>query len=168
MKKLFLLFALVSFAALGTIQAQCHGKKSASTTEVQSDEAAAKLASMDETIERRVCEKSGTVSYWKKETCAKSGNVSFSEVSYDSANGQFVNVSPSEVHGKATNGKSCCAGKSAGSKASCSGAEKASASKASCSGAAKAGCCSSKKASAASTQTSEKVKVQAVSSEGTN
>jgi hypothetical protein len=155
MKKLFLLFALVSFAALGTIHAQCHGKKSASTTEVQSDEAAAKLASMDETIERRVCEKSGTVSYWKKETCAKSGNVSFAEVSYDSANGQFVNVSPSETHGKAASGKSCCAGKASASKASCSGEKKA-------------GCCSSKKASSASTQTSEKVKVQAVSSEGTN
>lgn len=156
MKKLFLLFALVSFAALGTVEAQCHGKKSATATEVNTnDEAAAKLASMDETIERRVCEKSGNVSYWQKSVCEKSGNVSFSQVSYDTAEGTFVNVSPSEAHGKAAKGKSCCAGK-------------ASAKNASCSSKGKAGCCSKKKAST-STESSEKVQIKSVSQEaGTN
>lgn len=161
MKKLFLLFALVGFAALGTVQAQCHGKKSAATTEVNTnDEAAAKLASMDETIERRVCEKSGNVSYWQKSTCEKSGNVSFTQVSYDASANKFVNVSPEEVHGKSSSAKSCCAGgasaKGVSSKKSCSSASKGGA------------CCSSKKASA-STESSEKVQFKAVSQDsGTN
>lgn len=141
MKKL-ILFAVLALAAVG-VQAQhnCGSKShSASTTSSSvSDEAAAQAASLDGTIDRRVCETSGKVSYYKKDVCEKSGKVSFSQVQYDAATSQFVNVAPSSVSDKKSG--SCCASKGAsasatsgegGSKASCAG--KTSGSKACCAG----------------------------------
>ncbi|MBK7342935.1 MAG: hypothetical protein IPJ06_07390 [Saprospiraceae bacterium] len=116
MKKLLLLLLLVP-AAL-TIQAQSakhncasHSAAATSVSAEVSDEAIAQAASLDESIERRVCETSGKVSYYRKDVCQKSGKVSYEAVSYDAANGQFVNASPSDMNAK--DAKSCCASKGA-------------------------------------------------------
>ncbi len=67
-----------------------------SETSVASAMAAAELAaSNDEAIEKRVCSKSGSVSFFKSQTCAKSGKISKEEVLYDVKSSSFVNVSPS-------------------------------------------------------------------------
>jgi len=100
-------------------------------TSVASAMAAADLAATnDEHIEKRVCSKSGSISFYKSSTCAKSGKVSKEEVLYDVKSSSFVNVSPSdmisdqeakivktskETAGKAKTcskkGKACCASK---------------------------------------------------------
>ncbi len=134
MKKLLLLLLLVP-AAL-TIQAQSakhncasHSAAATSVSAEVSDEAIAQAASLDESIERRVCETSGKVSYYRKDVCQKSGKVSYEAVSYDAANGQFVNASPSDMNAK--DAKSCCASKGASATAtsgqdgkSCAGSNK--------------------------------------------
>lgn len=145
MKKL-LFFVLLASAAW-TVQAQtakhnCTGAASSASAEV-SDEAIAQAASLDETIERRVCETSGKVSYYRKDVCQKSGKVSYEPVSYDATTSQFVNASPSEVNaGK----KSCCASKGAKATAASETSKSCAGSKADKS------CCASKgaKATAAS------------------
>jgi hypothetical protein len=102
-----------------------------SETSVASAMAAADLAAQnDDAIEKRVCSKSGTVSFFKTSTCSKSGKVSKEEVLYDVQNSSFVNVAPSDmisdqnaeiikVSDKSTekvkacskSGKKCCASK---------------------------------------------------------
>ena len=129
MKKLFMLVAflgLVNFAAEAqcTKSAKTAGAKTACCAKTAA--AAVKAASLDESIEKKVCEKSGSVSYVKKSVCEKSGTVSYSNVEYCSKSQKFVNVSPSEVQsammvGEVINvsddaapvSKKACAGKSA-------------------------------------------------------
>lgn len=141
MKKLLFLILLAS--AAWTVQAQtakhhCSGAASSASVEV-SDEAIAQAASLDESIERRVCETSGKVSYYRKDVCQKSGKVSYEPVNFDAATNQFVNASPSEV-GSAK--KSCCASKGAAATAA-STSEKA------CAGSkSDKSCCASKGAKA--------------------
>ncbi len=136
MKKVLFSFFLFSVMAVG-VQAQksacsktctakpaagvssCEGK-SASVATTGGNTAAAKLASMDSSIETKTCPVTGTVSYVRKETCAHSGTVSYVDVNYDATTNTFVNVSPMKMEGKkecgtkgtSANGKSCCAGKS--------------------------------------------------------
>ena len=131
--------------------ASCAGKSSATSTAAADVEmAAAKLASIDENIDRKVCPETGKVTYTKKEVCEKSGKVSFVNVEYNSDLGEFVNVSPSELHGnKAGCGSSeAVSGKTASAKSCCSGKEKAS--------------CCSKSASADGDKGTEKAKVKVV------
>lgn len=135
MKKVLFSIFLFSALALG-VQAQkssctssksctakpaaaCESKSATSATGVNGD-AAAKLASMDATIESKTCPVTGTVSYVRKET-STTGTVSYVDVSYDAATNSFVNVAPSTMGAhegcgaKTTSGsgKSCCAGGSA-------------------------------------------------------
>gem|GEM_PF-753606 len=93
--------ALAVFAFVGTSStatfAQCSGKKTASTVSGKKSCAktcASKLAANDASIEKRVCEKSGKVSYMRKATCAKSGKTSLTPVQYDAGSKKFVNVAP--------------------------------------------------------------------------
>lgn len=60
---------------------------------MEADEA----AEANEMIEKRVCAKSGTVSFYEKSVCAKSGKESFSEVKYCTDSKKFVNASPLDV-----------------------------------------------------------------------
>ena len=114
MKKVLFSLFLFSVMAVG-VQAQ----KSASVATTGGSDAAAKLASMDSSIETKTCPVTGTVSYVRKETCAGSGTVSYVDVNYDAATNTFVNVSPMKMEGgkdsatstSGSNGKSCCAGK---------------------------------------------------------
>jgi hypothetical protein len=163
MKKVLFSFFLFSVMAVG-VQAQksacskscaakpasgvstCEGK-STSVATTNSNDAAAKLASMDASIETKTCPVTGTVSYVRKETSAGNGSVSYVDVNYDATTNTFVNVSPMKMEGgkecgtkgTATSGKSCCAGKSAATSTSGSGSKS---------------CCAGK--SAATTSTSGK------------
>jgi len=106
MKKLFLLVGFFCFVGGMSLNAQCAKtctKKTTSATSMadkSSNEVSAKMvanfAEADPSIERKVCDYSGAVSYYKKKQCEVSGNTSYTEVNYDAALGQFVNISPSE------------------------------------------------------------------------
>lgn len=106
--------------------------KGAATTTASATEAAAKLASMDASIESKTCPVSGKVSYVRKET-DKKGTVSLVDVSYDAATNSFVNASPMKMEGgqncgtkaSSAKGKNCCAGTTASGKACCAGKGKA-------------------------------------------
>jgi hypothetical protein len=120
MKQLTVLFALLLGISLSAVQAQnCQKsassccKKSASVAKAEQPsgtvEAAAKLASLDETIESRTCEKSGSVSYVRKVVNNDSGDVTFADVEYDNEKGQFVNVAPAAKScGTKSAGAGCC------------------------------------------------------------
>ena len=102
MKKLFFLVAFFGLVAFNTNAQSCN--KSAKTAKtVSADElptccvaAAAKLASMDDSIEAKKCEKSGKLTYYQKSTCPASGKVTSAEVKYCTKDKKFVNVSPSK------------------------------------------------------------------------
>ena len=97
---------------------------------MEADEA----AESNELIEKRVCSKSGSVSFYEKSVCSKSGKVAFNEVKYCTDSKKFVNASPMDaaantdaslikVSGEACSAeckKACCAavGKKACSKMS--------------------------------------------------
>lgn len=114
MKRITLFLALVLGVGLSAVQAQKCSKaekaacaKSAQVSDkghcAGSSEAAAKLASLDDAIESRTCEKSGSVCYVRKVVNQETGETSYADVQYDSELGKFVNVSPS------SKGKGCCA-----------------------------------------------------------
>ncbi|MDQ3017349.1 MAG: hypothetical protein M3R25_11610 [Bacteroidota bacterium] len=108
----------------GSSASACTAKAPGVAT-TESIAAAAQLASMDASIETRTDPSSGAVTYVRKETCAHSGSVSYSDVNYDATSNTFVNVSPMKMEGASTSkscsggsaaGKSCCAGKAGVSK----------------------------------------------------
>lgn len=163
MKKALLIIGLVAFTGTFALQAQSNEAPKEQTENVAM--AAEKAAAADQSIEKRVCEHSGKVSYVRKDVCEKSGKVSYTSVSYDAAKGQFVALEENAVESKAgcgssakgaaKEGASCCAGKakSASSAANagegcCSGKAKGVAAKdeKACSkdGKAAAGCCAGK------------------------
>lgn len=153
-KVLFSLFFMGALIVGASAQkAECSkpcGSKTASTScqakatgnaSVDEAAAAAKLASMDPTIQSHTCPVSGTVSYQRKEA-QKDGSVKFVDLKYDASSNTFVNTSPSAMPGKegctgqasgSSASKSCCAGKasatSAKSGACCAGKSQKSASK---------------------------------------
>jgi hypothetical protein len=119
-----------SCAAKAASASSCHSKVAGMTAVSAEDAAAAaKLASLDATIESRKDETTGAVCYVRKETCSHSGSVSYVALNYDAATNTFVNVSPTAVNetkaagcgsAKATSAsvKSCCVAGSA-NKACC-------------------------------------------------
>jgi len=155
MKKLFFLVAFFGLVAFNVNAQSCNKSAKAAKT-VSTDAlpsccvaAAAKLASMDDSIESKTCSKSGKVTYYKNSTCSTSGKVTSKEVTYDKNSKKFVNVSPSKkaaaVGGKnvkkaavakkvsATSAKKSCAAKcSKSAKASCSKSAKMVSAKKSC------------------------------------
>src|SRR5688572_13068508 len=84
--------------------AACHQKapSAAQAVSTENSDAAAKLASMDASIEKRTDPATGSTTYVRKETCSHSGTVSFVDVNYDATTNTFVNVSPSKVSGTGT------------------------------------------------------------------
>ena len=101
MKKLFFFVAFFGLVAFNTNAQSCN--KSAKAGKTVSTElpsccvaAAAKLASMDESIEGKKCSTSGKLTYYKKSTGPASGKVTSTEVTYDKTAKKFVNVSPSK------------------------------------------------------------------------
>ncbi len=161
MKKFILFFAVACLVSVTTANAQktCSMAKKAGNEKVCTKTAAAKLASLDTSIEKRVCEKSGSVSYVKKNVCAVSGTVSFQDVEYCSKSAKFVNVSPSKGATKAscTKGKASCTKKGAAASGAAMKVSQTDAKgKAACCVNKSKACCASKKASCTKGATSAK------------
>ena len=122
MKNLFGVLSLLLFVGLTQVTAQENTspvaekavtKASCSKKCSKSCKASAEKAALkDDMIEKKVCEKSGKVSYQRKNVDATSGQVSYTEVAYNEASGSFVDV---EEEVKAPMGcskskkKGCCA-----------------------------------------------------------
>lgn len=143
MRKTLILFALIFTAGVVSAQTCTKAEKKLCTkadaakadaeTKVASAMTAADIAAdADENIVRKECAHSGSISYYKKSVCEKSGKVSMAEVSFDEEAKAFVNVSPKDVMGdkeakvvkassesKSATKKACCAGKDG--KACCAG-----------------------------------------------
>ncbi len=83
MKQIFILFVLLSMAALTGVQAQSHAEA-----------AAAKAAATDESIVKKVDHITGEVNYLKKRTCPITGAISYEPVEYCKNSKKFVNVPP--------------------------------------------------------------------------
>ncbi len=119
MKKSLLLFALLSFVGLQLQAQKCSGAKA--TTEkaacTKSAAAAEKAASLDDTIEKRVDEKTGKATFVKRIVDAE-GKTSYEEVKFCTKAGKFISAEKAKAScsaGKATKvskdgkTKACCA-----------------------------------------------------------
>ncbi len=132
MKKLTLLFVLILGFGLTSVQAQshcdkmskaqcdkhsqadcdkqasksCHMGDNAKQADAGTADAAAKLASLDENIESKVCEMSGKVSYTRK-AVGTDGEVKYQTVSYSASTNEFV--------GNSEGGKKLSCGSGSGS-----------------------------------------------------
>ncbi len=132
-----MLVAFMGLVGVASVSAQCSKSKTACTkSKAACATTVAKAASMDANIEKRICEKSGDVSFVRKSTCSVSGETKYTNVQYDSDSKKFVNVSPTHTSGKAAK-KACAPGDKKGS---CTG--KAKATKTSASASTKKACCS--------------------------
>ncbi len=132
MKNILFLFIFVFSASIASAQTctkaknasdkaacakKCASKKSASLTKVASAVMTADLAAeADETIEKRVCSKSGAESFYQTYTCPESGKVSHKEVEFDADAQEFVSVKSALKASTATplvdkpaEKKACCA-----------------------------------------------------------
>ncbi len=118
MKKLFFVVALMGVFSFGVNAQACCAKKSgascsktAGTAAVSAEDAAviAKLVSNDASIEKRKDAATGAECYVKKEVCEKSGKVSYINLEFNSKEGKFVNVGPSDAAAKSCSSKSACA-----------------------------------------------------------
>jgi hypothetical protein len=128
-----LLFSvLFLFMGLVTVSAQCNKSASkaccasksaaASTTSAVSiSDVDAVIAASNGSISKRMCEHSGTVSYFEKSVCTTSGKISWDEVQFDNEKKTFTKVASASME-KDENGvkveTKACAGKAEG-KACC-------------------------------------------------
>ncbi|MBP6810201.1 MAG: hypothetical protein KA138_01665 [Saprospiraceae bacterium] len=117
MKKAIFFFAF--FLAIGIVSADAQCSSAATAGKSCCANKAAKAASADASIEKRLAD-DGSISYVRKVADAQ-GSVQFVSVQYDEAAGAFVNVAPKTATAGATEGmvkKSCSAGEK---KACCAG-----------------------------------------------
>ncbi len=156
MKKFFLLFALMGLVSVGVNAQTCTKSKTACTKSaktVKADKAsnaylvaASAAAKHDESVEERVCAKSGSVSFVRKSVCSTSGKVSYQDVEYCTKSKKFVNMSPSEgKKASCTKSAKSCTKEAKGASATKVSNKTASANKKSCSSK-KTACCAKKKA----------------------
>lgn len=161
MKYFTLLLSFTLFLGLNLQAQECpYSKKSHAKVErsQSTSTAAAKAASLDDSIEKRTCPQSGKVSYLRKSVCEKSGKVSLTEVEYCSKSEKFINVSPRKAGCTKSKAAGACGAKAtkvSGKASSC------------CSSAQKAACAKKCKANKAKTKTvpSSGAKVKLVKSE---
>jgi hypothetical protein len=145
MKQLLLLCAFVLTAGIATAQdagakkscsktcaKTCEKSKASASTDSQTKVASALsaadiVAEQDESIQKKVCDITGSVAYFQKSVCEKSGSVKMTEVHFDEAANSFVNVPQGEMMSAGKEGtavkaaskssdakgqtKACCAGK---------------------------------------------------------
>ena len=152
MKKILFICALAFMANMATAQTKacCKGKKACTkTAAAQAEQEKADLMTADGTIvasaiseaellaakspniEKKVCSKSGKVSFLQKNVCSKSGSVSYEDVQYDAKSQSFVGSAMVEMiegdatiqslEGAATDAKPAC---TKGAKACCKKGEK--------------------------------------------
>ena len=97
MKPFFLLTALFAILSCAHVQAQqCLYSKTGAAKACPHSTTAAKAASLDASVEKRIDEKTGQTIFVRKEVSPASGKVSYTPVEYCSKSGKFVNVSPRE------------------------------------------------------------------------
>lgn len=115
MKKFLFVFALLGFTSFALQAQNCGSKeaKSASNSKMDaccSSSAAAKAASLDDSIEKRVDEKTGQVSYVRRTVEASTGKAVFVPVEYNAEAKQFVNQSPDKKTECSKKEKAACHG----------------------------------------------------------
>ena len=131
MKKIVFLLGFGLVLGLGNVNAQCKKSGAAcckskgtaavgmtptnatSIADMPVSEAALTAATSDASIEKKVCELSGKVSFQRKAVDATTGAVSYTDVVYDEAKAMFVNQVATEAS-TSTEKKSCGAGASSG------------------------------------------------------
>jgi len=134
MKKLLLLSAVMLLTAMSGLYAQsCSGSKAAcckkgektAMVDSKSAEAAAQLASQDATIEKRVCEETGKVTYLRKVEAEGNAEPKLVQVSYNAESGQFEDVASAETKSCCSKAEAagCCSGKAPGAKGTSSDAK---------------------------------------------
>ncbi|MBK7410297.1 MAG: hypothetical protein IPL49_07625 [Saprospirales bacterium] len=109
MKRILLVFALIGFASFAVQAQSCcdkgaKGTSSAAKSEAScSQSAAVKAASLDDSIEQRVDENSGKVSFVRRTVNASTGEASFIPVEYCSESKAFKTVDSEKAscHGDA-------------------------------------------------------------------
>lgn len=123
MKKIALVFSLFAITAFA-VNAQCTktvqacASKSNSTASVE-EKAAELAASVDASIKREVCEKSGTVTYYQKSVAPDTGAETWERVEFDASTKKFTKVASASMEkdpetGEVKTKKACCAGKAEG------------------------------------------------------
>jgi len=130
----------------GAAKSSCEMKVASASSPIPSEyqTAAAKIASLDASIEPRTNPVTGEVTYVRKETAAHNGEVSFAALNFDPMTSTFVNVSPTQVAAEKANTQGCGASSKNASMKSCCAA-----------GASSKSCCADKgKTSTASSTTS--------------
>jgi hypothetical protein len=115
--RILFLFSFLVILCIGHLTAQ-EDALASSSIDQEAMEMAAKAAEQDDTIEKVVDSDSGVVSYYKVSTCTHSGTTKKTQVKWDSASAQFVNM-------KATSSKKgcdpkACSGKKGAKKGCCS------------------------------------------------
>lgn len=145
MKQLFLLTVLFALFTSANVQAQhCPYSKTGETKACPHSTTAAKAASLDASVEKRVDKKTGQTVFVRKEVSPVSGRVNYTPVEYCSKSGKFVNVSPREK--QCVKSRANCTSKGVGAtkvsnteKINCTTAQKAACAKACAGGHSKAG-----------------------------
>ena len=142
MKKIFFLFLLVGLAFVQVDAQSCSKSKATAASSKSCAKKCTKatkakvasavmeadvIAAEDETIEKKECAVTGSVAYYKKSTCEKSGKVSMEEVQFDAESKEFVKVASVSLENeiapadeKMTKKASCAKTVKADGKACCS------------------------------------------------
>ena len=154
MKKLFMLFAFIGLVSATSVNAQTCCSKS-KTASAECTAAAAKAATLETDIEKRMVEATGEVYYVRKVVNSDTGT-SYVNVEYNSDSKKFVNVSPTHTSDSAAKPASCSkesnATATSGKSASCCSKDK--------------GACTKKSASTTAVKKTSTAKV--VKTSGTN
>lgn len=106
MKKLITLVCLLGVFSLNTATAQCAKSaeakasccksKAKGTASVETSEAML-VAMKEQNVEEKVCETSGTKSFFIKKVNLETSEASIQEVAFDEKMGKFINISPSKA-----------------------------------------------------------------------
>lgn len=147
-----------SQSCTGKSKSSCEVKVADAATPIPSEyqTAAAKVASLDATIEPRTNPVTGEVTYVRRETSTHNGEVSFVALNFDPATSTFVNVSPTQVAAKEnTQGCGASAKNASNSKMSCCAA-----------GSSSKSCCADKAKTTSATSTTAPAPVKATKASG--
>ncbi|MBK9272346.1 MAG: hypothetical protein IPM48_12195 [Saprospiraceae bacterium] len=125
MKNLFFVLFVFLLGGMVQVSAQSCSKSKAAgccaSKTASAEKAALKAAELDPTIEKKVCEKSGKVSFYRN-TVDETGVSVSTQVMYDEGKAMFVNQSTEVSHegeakakacSSAAKGKACCSKKDA-------------------------------------------------------
>ncbi|MBK9632724.1 MAG: hypothetical protein IPO62_16995 [Saprospiraceae bacterium] len=123
MKNLFFVLCVFFVGGMVQLSAQaCSKSKASGCCSSKSASAAIKAAELDPSIEKKVCENSGKLSFYRNTTDEKGVTVS-TQVMYDEGKAMFVNYSPEAAAASETKSTKACCSKSGAKSCSKSKAE---------------------------------------------